>query len=141
MLATDQTTQTVWPDFLGLAIVAVLFLFTAWVVLANILEAKWEWKNFLRTILKAGAALALFRVACLWYYALYAKSPWDLVPLVTSIIISYPESILLRGIPYWGFGSKFVDAALLSVLLTITSFAMVAFGSTLVAGMRRWGRW
>lgn len=46
-------------------------------VLLILMQAGEPGKRFSTLVLKAGGVLLLFRLCCLWYLALFAKSAWD----------------------------------------------------------------
>lgn len=165
----DLTTQTVWPDLLGLVnadeivlkmshhhlpilslalsdwlqvgIALGLLIAVCCYVLLILLQAGEPEKRFSTIVLRAGGVLAVFRLCCLWYLALFAKSAWEGWSFYSMIVVSYPEGFILRGLPDLGTSSRVADAAIYSVILTLTTFALVALCALLVKTSRRWSRW
>jgi len=128
-------------DWVQLGIALGLLIVVFGYVLLILMQAGEPGKRFITIVLKAGGVLALFRLCCLWYLALFAKSPWDGWSFYSTIVVSYPEALLLKGLPDLGTSSRVADAALYSVILTLTTFALVALCALLLKTGRRWSRW
>ena len=128
-------------DWLQILLAIVLLVLVYGYVLLKLLQAGEHGKRFSTIVLKVGGVLAAFRLCCLWYLALFAESAWAGWSFYSMIVVSYPEGLIVTRLPNLGTSSKVAGAAIYSVFLTLTSFALVAVCAILLRAARRWSRW